>query len=48
MTKTILRQAADMTWDQAVAMEEFAEPATFTTDAHRTAVRELLSKDGRN
>src|SRR5918992_846486 len=47
MTKTILRQAADMTWDQAIAMEEFAEPATFTTDAHRAAVRELLSKDGR-
>jgi 2-(1,2-epoxy-1,2-dihydrophenyl)acetyl-CoA isomerase len=48
MTKTILRQAADMTWDQAIAMEEFAEPATFTTDAHRAAVRELLSKDGRS
>ena len=46
MTKTILRQATDMTWDQAIAMEEFAEPATFTTDAHRKAVRELLNHSG--
>jgi 2-(1,2-epoxy-1,2-dihydrophenyl)acetyl-CoA isomerase len=43
MTKTLLRQAADMTWDQAIAMEEFAEPMCFTTAGHREAVRELLS-----
>jgi 2-(1,2-epoxy-1,2-dihydrophenyl)acetyl-CoA isomerase len=43
MMKPLLRQAADMTWEQAIALEEFAEPATFTTAAHREAVAELLS-----
>ena len=43
MTKALLRQAADMTWDQAMAMEEFAEPMCFTTTGHRDAVAELLS-----
>ena len=43
MTKTLLRQAADMTWDQAIVMEEFAEPMCFTTTGHREAVAELLS-----
>jgi 2-(1,2-epoxy-1,2-dihydrophenyl)acetyl-CoA isomerase len=43
MTKALLRQAADMTWDQAIAMEEFAEPMCFTTTGHREAVAELLS-----
>ncbi|HEX8067100.1 MAG TPA: enoyl-CoA hydratase/isomerase family protein [Thermoleophilaceae bacterium] len=42
MTKTLLRQAADMTWDQAIAAEEFAEPMCFTTTGHREAVAELL------
>jgi 2-(1,2-epoxy-1,2-dihydrophenyl)acetyl-CoA isomerase len=42
MMKPLLRAAADMTWDQAIAMEEFAEPGTFTTRAHRDAVAELL------
>jgi 2-(1,2-epoxy-1,2-dihydrophenyl)acetyl-CoA isomerase len=42
MMKPLLRGAADMTWDQSLAMEEFAEPSTFTTDAHREAVAELL------
>jgi 2-(1,2-epoxy-1,2-dihydrophenyl)acetyl-CoA isomerase len=42
MTKALLRQAADMTWDQAIAMEEFAEPMCFTTTGHREAVAELL------
>ena len=44
MTKTLLRQAADMTWDQAIAMEEFAEPMCFTTTGHREAVAEFLSE----
>ena len=44
MTKSLLRQAADMTWDQAIAMEEFAEPMCFTTTGHREAVAELLSR----
>jgi 2-(1,2-epoxy-1,2-dihydrophenyl)acetyl-CoA isomerase len=42
MMKPLLRGAADMTWEQSLAMEEFAEPNTFTTDAHRAAVAELL------
>jgi 2-(1,2-epoxy-1,2-dihydrophenyl)acetyl-CoA isomerase len=42
MTKALLRQAADMSWDQAIAMEEFAEPMCFTTTGHREAVAELL------
>lgn len=46
MMKPLLRAAADMTWDQAIAMEELAEPNTFTTQAHRDAVEELLAKDG--
>jgi 2-(1,2-epoxy-1,2-dihydrophenyl)acetyl-CoA isomerase len=44
MMKPLLRQAADMTWDQAIALEEFAEPATFTTAAHREAVADLLDR----
>jgi 2-(1,2-epoxy-1,2-dihydrophenyl)acetyl-CoA isomerase len=44
MTKSLLRQAADLTWDQALAMEEFAEPMCFTTTGHRDAVAELLSR----
>ncbi len=43
MTKSLLRQAVDMSWDQAIAMEEFAEPMCFTTAGHRDAVNELLS-----
>lgn len=42
MSKPLLRQCADLTWDQAIAMEEFAEPMCFTTKAHRAAVRGLL------
>jgi 2-(1,2-epoxy-1,2-dihydrophenyl)acetyl-CoA isomerase len=43
MTKPLLRQCADLTWEQAIAMEEFAEPMCFTTRAHREGVRELLA-----
>lgn len=43
MMKPLLRGAADMTWEQAIAMEEFAEPGCFTTEAHRAAVAELLA-----
>ena len=43
MSKAPLRQCADMTWEQAVTMEEFTEPMCFTTSAHKDAVRELLS-----
>jgi 2-(1,2-epoxy-1,2-dihydrophenyl)acetyl-CoA isomerase len=44
MMKPLLRAAADMTWDQAIAMEELAEPNTFTTRAHRDAVAELMAR----
>lgn len=43
MSKPLLRQCADMTWEQAITMEELAEPMCFTTDAHRNAVEELLA-----
>jgi 2-(1,2-epoxy-1,2-dihydrophenyl)acetyl-CoA isomerase len=42
MMKPLLRNAADMSWEQAIAMEEFAEPMCFTTQAHRSAVADLL------
>lgn len=42
MTKTLLRQAASMSFEQALAMEEFAEPLCFTTGAHQQAVNHLL------
>ena len=44
MAKPLLRHAADLTWEQAIAMEEFAEPMCFTTRAHREAVRALLER----
>ena len=47
MTKSLLRQAADMTWDQAIAMEEFAEPQCFTTPALREAVGSFLDGGSR-
>jgi len=46
MTKPLLRSVADMSWDQAIAMEEFAEPMCFTTHAHREAVAEMLGRRG--
>ena len=41
MSKVQLRKIADMSWEQALVMEEFAEPICFTTEAHRQAVRNL-------
>ncbi|MHB8695897.1 MAG: enoyl-CoA hydratase/isomerase family protein [Solirubrobacteraceae bacterium] len=43
MSKPLLRICADMTWDQAITMEEFAEPTCFTTEAHRAAVEQLTA-----
>jgi 2-(1,2-epoxy-1,2-dihydrophenyl)acetyl-CoA isomerase len=43
MMKPLLRQAADLSWEQAIAMEELAEPQCFTTAAHREAVAEMLA-----
>jgi 2-(1,2-epoxy-1,2-dihydrophenyl)acetyl-CoA isomerase len=44
MSKPLLRQCADLSWDQAITMEEFTEPMCFTTAAHRDAVMELLGR----
>jgi 2-(1,2-epoxy-1,2-dihydrophenyl)acetyl-CoA isomerase len=44
MSKPLLRNAADMTWEQAITMEEFAEPACFSTAAHRDGVARLLDR----
>jgi 2-(1,2-epoxy-1,2-dihydrophenyl)acetyl-CoA isomerase len=41
MTKPLLRAAADASWEQAIAMEEFAEPQCFTTRAFQRSVRDL-------
>jgi hypothetical protein len=32
-----------MTWEQAITMEELAEPMCFTTDAHKDGVSALLA-----
>jgi len=47
MTKPLMRAAADMSWQHAILAEEFAEPMTFTTAAHRHAVEGLLAKTER-
>ena len=44
MMKPLLRQVTDMTWEQAITMEEFAEPMCFTTRSHREAVEALLAQ----
>jgi 2-(1,2-epoxy-1,2-dihydrophenyl)acetyl-CoA isomerase len=41
MTKPLLRATADAPWEQAIAMEEFAEPQCFTTRAFQQSVQEL-------
>jgi 2-(1,2-epoxy-1,2-dihydrophenyl)acetyl-CoA isomerase len=43
MANSLLRAAADSTWETAIAMEEFAEPNCFTTSAFQGTVRELLA-----
>lgn len=43
MTKPLLRAAADASWDHALAMEEFAEPQCFTTEAFQRTVQDLLA-----
>ena len=43
MTKPLLRAAADASWDQAITIEEFAEPQCFTTNTFQESVQQLLS-----
>jgi 2-(1,2-epoxy-1,2-dihydrophenyl)acetyl-CoA isomerase len=42
MSKPLLRNCAELSWEQAIAMEEFAEPMCFTTQDHRDGVAQLL------
>ena len=39
-------RAADATWEQAIAMEEFAEPMWLTTAGHKAAVRRFMDRRG--
>jgi len=42
MTKPLLRAAADANWNDALTLEEFAEPTCFTTGAFADSVHGLL------
>jgi 2-(1,2-epoxy-1,2-dihydrophenyl)acetyl-CoA isomerase len=42
MTKPLLRAAADADWNDAITLEEFAEPTCFTTGAFADSVQALL------
>ncbi|HEV7733926.1 MAG TPA: enoyl-CoA hydratase/isomerase family protein [Candidatus Binatia bacterium] len=44
LAKPLLRRTADATWEQAIAMEELAEPLCFTTGGHRAAVARFLGR----
>ena len=46
LAKPLLRRAADATWEQAIAIEELAEPMCFTTAGHRNAVQRFLGRRG--
>ena len=41
IAKPLLRAAADASWDQSLAMEEFAEPICFTTAGFAEGVRRV-------
>jgi 2-(1,2-epoxy-1,2-dihydrophenyl)acetyl-CoA isomerase len=43
MMKPLLRATTDLSWEQAITLEEFAEPGCFTTRTHRDAVQALVS-----
>ena len=42
MSKPLLRATADANWNDAITLEEFAEPACFTTSAFADSVRSML------
>lgn len=48
MTKPLLRAAADAGWNDALTLEEFAEPTCFTTGAFADSVEALLSGENRS
>lgn len=43
MTKPLLRAAADADWNDAITLEEFAEPTCFTTAAFADSVHTMLN-----
>lgn len=43
LAKPVLRRADDLSWEQAIAMEELAEPMCFTTAGHKDAVGRFLA-----
>jgi 2-(1,2-epoxy-1,2-dihydrophenyl)acetyl-CoA isomerase len=43
LAKPVMRRAADLSWEQSIAMEELAEPMCFTTAGHRDAVARFLA-----
>lgn len=45
MAKPLLRSAADMSWDSALAAEEFAEPNCFTTARFQDAVAAMQPRE---
>jgi len=47
IAKTQMRKVVDMTWEQAIVMEEFAEPICFTTQSHRESVEALVNAKNR-
>jgi hypothetical protein len=44
MTKSVLRTAIDMPWEQSLKLEEFAEANCFSTQALGEAADGLLSR----
>ncbi|HEY1689497.1 MAG TPA: enoyl-CoA hydratase/isomerase family protein [Solirubrobacteraceae bacterium] len=43
IAKPLLRSAADLPWEQALTMEEFAEPMCFTTKGFATGVEQVIA-----
>ncbi len=46
MAKPLMRRAADMSFEEALAMEEYAEPICFTTAAHKEAIAAFMKAHG--
>lgn len=44
MTKPLLRAAADAAWNDALTLEEFAEPTCFTTAAFANSVHTMMTR----
>lgn len=44
LTKAVLRQTAELSWSQAIALEELGQPLCFSSRNHREAVSGLLEQ----